>query len=86
MRVNDNYKDINVAAQLDKSNSALDCWTKILNIRKEHLEIFVQGWYHVHEYDDLNTFTFEKAASGRSALVMLNLTEEEQPFKIPDAL
>jgi oligo-1,6-glucosidase len=87
MRVNDNYKDINVATQLDTSDSILNFWRKILTIRKEHAEIFVQGRYHVHDYDDLNTFTFEKkAASGRSAIVILNFTEEEQPFKVPDTL
>jgi oligo-1,6-glucosidase len=87
MRVNDNYEDINIAAQLGKSDSVLHFWTKMLKIRKEYAEIFVQGGYCVYEYDDLNTFTFEKkAASGRSAMVMLNFGEEEQPFKVPDTL
>jgi oligo-1,6-glucosidase len=84
MRVNDNYKKINVAAQLHDKHSVRSFWKRIIKLRKEHSDLFIQGAYHVHDLKDLNTFTFEKTATdGKKALVMLNFSDEEQAFRLP---
>jgi oligo-1,6-glucosidase len=84
MRVNDNYMMINVAAQIHDKHSVRSFWKRIIKLRKEHADLFVQGEYHVHDLEDSNTFTFEKtAANGKKALVLLNFSDEEQAFKLP---
>jgi oligo-1,6-glucosidase len=84
MRVNDNYKEINVADQLQHKHSVRSFWKRIISLRKEHADLFIHGTYVVHDEEDLNTFTFEKtSANGRKALVMLNFSDEEQEFKVP---
>ncbi|KAF8853486.1 glycoside hydrolase [Acephala macrosclerotiorum] len=83
MRVNDNYKDINVASQLRTNESILRFWMQILSFRKKHIDVFLQGQYHVHDFDNLHTFCFEKkAANGKSALVMLNFTSEDRSASV----
>lgn len=86
MRVNDNYKEINVADQMHNKHTVRSFWRQIIKLRKEHADLFIQGAYHVHDVKDSNTFTFEKtAAGGRKALIMLNFSDEEQDFKLPKA-
>ena len=88
MRVNDNYKEINVADQLHNKHSVRSFWKKMIKLRKEHADLFMHGTYVVHDQEDLNTFTFEKtsAQGQQKALVMLNFSDEEQEFKVPKSL
>lgn len=84
MRVNNNYKKINVADQLHNKHSVRSFWKRMLKLRKQHADLFIQGSYHVHDLEDLDTFTFEKmSAGGKKALVILNFSDEEQDFKVP---
>ena len=84
MRVNDNYKNINVANQLDDKHSIRSFWKRMIKLRKEHADLFIQGAYLVHDFDDEKTFTFEKTnTNGKKSLVMLNFSDEEQTFKLP---
>ena len=88
MRVNDNYKEINVAAQIDNKNSILTFWKRMLKLRREHADMFVHGQYLVHDHDNLNTYTYEKDSAGSSssaALVMLNFSTEECVAEVPAA-
>lgn len=43
MKINDNYRDINVARQVADPNSIHAFWRRMLKLRKEHSDVFVQG-------------------------------------------
>jgi oligo-1,6-glucosidase len=85
MRVNDNYTSINVASQVHSPGSILRFWKKVTALRKSHANLFIHGAYRVHDLENPHTFTFEKtSASGKKALVMLNFSNKEQAFKVPE--
>lgn len=87
IRVNDNYKDINVEKQLGNENSVLAFWRKMLALRKEYLDVLVYGAYEVFEIEDEKTFTFQKKAkNGRAVLVCLNFSKEEARCEVPPVL
>jgi oligo-1,6-glucosidase len=86
MRVHDNYKEVNVAAQEKDPNSVLSMWKKVLKIRKEHDDILVHGHFELIDLENPNTFTYVKDYGGKMALVALNFTNEEQAFDVPSML
>jgi oligo-1,6-glucosidase len=86
MRVHDNYKEINVAAQQKDPESVLAMWKQVLKIRKEHGDVLIHGQFEIADFDNLNTFTYVKRYEGKRVLVVLNFSEGEQPFDIPQAL
>jgi len=88
MRVHDNYKEVNVEAQLDDPESLLSFWKQVVKLRKSHSELFVHGDFEIHDFDDENVFTYtKKARDGKNkALVVLNFTENDQSFRLPEGV
>lgn len=87
MRVHDDYENVNVASQLKDSNSPLAFWKKMLAIRKQYSSLMTFGKFQVHDYNDADTFTYVKTdKDGKGMLVILNFTQDEQPWDIPPAL
>lgn len=60
MRVRDNYKEVNVAAQEKDPHSVLAFWKKVLKIRKEHSDVLVHGQFELFDFENINTFTYVK--------------------------
>ncbi|CAK7218452.1 hypothetical protein SBRCBS47491_003515 [Sporothrix bragantina] len=98
MRVNDNYREINVAAQMDKAGSPLEFWRRLLSFRRQHRHLFVYGEFVEHDHDNPFVFTYTKLidhASGieagedagphpaAKALVSLNFTDQPQAVCFP---
>ena len=84
MRVNENYESINVADQQQDKDSVLAFWQQLLQLRKQHKDIFVYGSYEVHDFDNEQTWTFEKRGDdGRRAWVVMNFSEEEASIELP---
>lgn len=84
MRVNDNYKTINVADQQKDKDSVLSFWQRLLRLRKANKDLFVHGSYHVRDFDNKQTWTFEKRGQdGRVAWVILNFSEDDAPIDLP---
>lgn len=85
MRVNENYKEgINVADQSKDEDSVLAFWQQLLKMRKEHADLFVFGGYKVLDFENEQTWTFEKyGEEGRKAWVVLSFSEEEAEVKPP---
>lgn len=80
-RVNDNYKSINVASQINDPNSILSFWQKSLKIRKENKELFIFGSYMTLDFDNEKTFTYIKEKDGKKAYIVLNFSEEQIKFE-----
>lgn len=81
MRVNDDYQEVNVKRQSLDRDSLLSFWKRMLRLRKEIADIFIRGAFRALEEKNEFVLAFEKkAATGKSAIVVLNFTEDEQPF------
>ena len=52
MRVNDNYKEINVEDQDGDDHSLLNFYRKLLKLRGEYKDLFVYGEMKFLDFDD----------------------------------
>ncbi|KAJ4186019.1 hypothetical protein NW767_012758 [Fusarium falciforme] len=78
--------EINVASQLDDPGSVLAFWKKALRFRQEFADLLVYGDYKVLRPEDPDVFTFlkESPLDGSKAVVALNFSTKETPWKAPD--
>jgi oligo-1,6-glucosidase len=84
MRIHDEYRSINVEKQEKDPKSVLSFWKSALKIRKEYRELFIHGAFEAYDMENQQTFVFGKRHGEDRAVVALNFTGEEQPFKKPD--
>jgi alpha-glucosidase len=84
MRVNDDYRDINVQQQTEDPDSVLSFWKRMLVLRREHLDLFVAGTWRSLDRHNPSTMTYLKAFEDQKALVVLNFTKTPQTFVLPD--
>lgn len=85
MRVHDLYPEINVAKQSRDPGSVLSFWKKMIDLRKEHVDLFVYGVFDLVNPESESTFLFTKTSGNVQALVALNFSKVEQPLKLPDS-
>ncbi|KIW36031.1 uncharacterized protein PV06_11664 [Exophiala oligosperma] len=78
--------DINVAIQLEDSDSVLSFWRQMLQLRKQHKDLLVYGDYQCLDVDDPDIYTFVKETQDKSsqALIVLNFTTQEKPWMAPN--
>lgn len=81
MRVNDNYREINVVNQLADKKSVLSFWKSLLKLRQRYIDVFSRGTFTYLD-DSRLVMTYEKRFNGQVALVVLNFTSESQPFSL----
>ncbi|WP_242082816.1 glycoside hydrolase family 13 protein [Aestuariivivens sediminis] len=81
-RVNDNYKDINVAAQDKDPNSVLNHFRKMVKLRKDH-EILVYGAYELLDKTNNETYCFTRSFEDKKVLVLLNFTDHDSNVSLP---
>ena len=81
MRVHDEYRSINVARQRGDPASILSFYKEALKLRKQHRELLVFGTFELLDPDNEDVFAYVKRdskGSGRMAVVVLNMSREEQ--------
>jgi oligo-1,6-glucosidase len=83
IRVHDNYKEVNVAAQLDDADSVLRFWKRMTGLRKEYRDLLIYGQTEVDDMENLETFTYTKTYGEQIAVVVLNFGEGEQDVVVP---
>lgn len=84
IRINPNYKEINVDHQLKDPDSLLNFWRAMLGIRKEYTNVFVHGIYTGLDPEREDQYTYmKKSIGGRSAFVVLNLSDEDADMYVP---
>lgn len=47
IRVNDNFEQVNVARQLGDEQSILEFWRRVIKVRKQHKDLFIQGVFEL---------------------------------------
>jgi glycosidase len=99
MRVNDDYKEWNIAAQRADFGSVWHFWKAALAFRKAHpacVRIFarstwairltieqIYGKFDLLDSDNEDVLAFTKTTLDEQLLVICNFTEEPQSFKLP---
>lgn len=86
MRAHDLYKEINVEKQENDPDSVLSFYKRMLQLRKEHRDVFVYGTFEILDPDNVSTFVYRKHFQEKTALVALNFTTEVQPVPSSEAL
>ena len=81
MRVHDEYPRSNVASQEHDPESVLSFYKQILRLRKEHKDVFVYGSFELLDPRGKETFLYRKKGVGKTAVVVLNFTAEEQQLE-----
>ena len=71
IKVNENYKTINAAAQEKDTNSVLNYFRKIVRLRKEN-PVLVYGKYTVLDKNNPDVYAYTRELNGAKFLVMLN--------------
>lgn len=83
LKVNPNYKEINVKKQLTDEDSVLSYYRKLLALRKseEWKEVFTYGKFiPLFETED-NIFAYERKLNNKSAIVIANFNREEKTLQ-----
>lgn len=80
MRVNDNYKEVNVADQVNDPESLFSFWKKCLKVRKEYKELLIHGSFKILDIDNEKTFSYIKQSGEQKAYAVLNFSGELVKF------
>ena len=83
--VNDNYTQINVAAQEQDPNSLLNFYRRLLRFRKE-TPVAIWGDYKEHRPEDRKFYVYERNYEGKKLLVICSFTDEQLRFDAPEGI
>ena len=81
-RVNGNYKQINVASQLDDENSILNFYRDALALRREN-PLIIYGDYTEHMPRSRELYVYERSYEGKKLLVICSFVESAVRFDAP---
>lgn len=82
LKLNPNYKDINVKKALEEENSVFYYYQKLIKLRKEHL-VIVYGDYRLLLEDDEHIWAYLRTLDHDGLLVVLNFFEDDVDFRLP---
>lgn len=83
MRVNDDYKTVNAAAQLDNPNPSAGTlsvhafWKRGLECRKENKDVFVYGDFELLDPESNKIVAYRRWSENRSFVTVLNFSGEK---------
>ncbi|KAJ7453346.1 glycoside hydrolase family 13 protein [Mycena galericulata] len=83
MRVNDDYKGWNAAAQVGDEKSVRAFWKRALRLRKDH-KLLIYGDFVDLAPKNEEVFAYTRSYEDRHALVILNFTAREVTFSLPE--
>ena len=82
-RVNENYKEINVAAQEKDPNSVLNHFRKMVKLRNEN-KVLVYGHYQILQQEHPEIYAYTRTLADNKVLVLLNFTDHQSAIKLPE--
>lgn len=82
-RVNENYKEINVAAQNKDPNSILNHFRKMTKIRKDN-PVLVYGKYELLQREHPDIYAFTRTLGDDKMLVLLNFSKEPSSITLSE--
>ncbi|MBR3767487.1 MAG: alpha-glucosidase [Clostridia bacterium] len=81
--LNENYKEINVAAAEADENSILNYYRKLLKFRKEN-DVAIYGSYVEHYKNSKSLYVYSRHLDDKKLLVVCSFDENAVAFKAPD--
>ena len=82
LAVNPNYKKINAAEQVNRSDSVFNYYKKLIALRHEY-DIIVYGHYDLMLPEDPDLYVYTRELDGHKLLVVCNFSESRREF-FPD--
>ncbi|MGO2078088.1 MAG: glycoside hydrolase family 13 protein [Staphylococcus equorum] len=73
--VNPNYTEINVSSQLQDSDSILNFYKSLIQVKKSH-DIFTYGTFNLIDAENDRVFAYIRELEGKRVLVVGNLTDK----------
>ncbi|KRQ87625.1 Oligo-1,6-glucosidase [Caloramator mitchellensis] len=85
IKVNPNYKEINVKKALEDKNSVFYYYKKLIELRKKY-PVIVYGDINLLFEDDEKIFAYTRSFEGQNILVLMNFSKDEVEIEIPKKL
>lgn len=85
LKLNPNYKDINVKKALEDPNSIFYYYQNLIRLRKEY-EIVVYGNYNLILENHDQIYAYTRTLGDETLLVITNFSSERPEFKIPQSI
>lgn len=82
LELNNNYKEINVAEDLDDPRSIYKFYQKVLELKKES-EVFNNGKYQLVDSDDSSIYAYTRTVKDARALVICSFAPYKVKFDVP---
>nr|WP_204988061.1 alpha-glucosidase [Sporolactobacillus pectinivorans] len=85
LKVNPNYKEINVREALNDKDSVFYYYKKLIALRKEY-DVIVNGEYQLICDDDPDIFSYIRKGDGEILLVICSFSDQSTKFQFPGNL
>lgn len=85
LKVNPNYKTVNVAAEEKDPNSTLHYFRKMVKLRKSLPEL-VYGAYQLIDEKNENVYAYTRTLGDKSVAVVMNFSAKEVKFDLPSTV
>lgn len=76
MKVNPNYKEINVSQQIGDENSIFNCYKELIRLRKNY-PVFIEGDFRLLLAEDENIFVYTRRRWGGAASCCLQFLRSD---------
>ncbi len=80
MKVNENYKEINVSAQLDDEDSVYNFYKKLISIRKEYKDL-IHAKCNLIQPDDKYIYAYTRVTENNTYLIICNMSNKNTMFE-----
>lgn len=80
--VNPNYKNINVAQQLEDNHSILQFYKDLIQLRKSD-DVYVYGQFDLVDAENSQVFAYTRTLNDKKVLIVGNLTDKEARLDVP---
>lgn len=85
MKVNENYRKINVESQLCDEYSILNFYKALILLRKSN-DLYIDGTYEILLPEDSKTYVYKRVLQEEEAYVVTNLTDEVVHVALPNKI
>jgi len=85
LKINDNYKHINEAAQDKDDRSILQFFRQMVKLRK-HKPVLVYGTYDLYDFKHKQVYTYTRTMDDEMLLIVLNFSKEKVEYDLPFSL
>lgn len=83
--VNPNYTEINVSSQLQDSDSILNFYKSLIQVKKSH-DIFTYGTFNLIDAENDRVFAYIRELEGKRVLVVGNLTDKSASLEFNETI